>query len=258
MDFNLSNKLFIVTGAGGGFGRAIAEALLNEGARVIAVARTASVLAEFQSQWPDSLETICADITQTTSQEAVMNQIKGRFLSGVLVNAGGPPAGSFDELNPSQWDEAYRTLIQWKVNFTRLIMPVMQRQQFGRLLYIESVSVKQAVENLLLSNTFRPAMVGFVKSLSQEMASQQITMNILAPGYHETDAMQRLFVKKSDMLGISIQEAKKVFTDSIPVGRMGKANELASLALWLLSDHSAFVTGQTISHDGGTVKGFFG
>ncbi len=258
MNLDLDNRLFIVTGAGSGFGRAVAETLLKEGAQVIAVARTESVLLDFQAQWSENLEILAGDITQTETQQKVFDAIQGRFLSGVLVNAGGPPAKNLDELVAADWDEAYRQLVRWKIQFVQGILPFFRNQSYGRLLFIESISVKQPVENLILSNTFRPAIVGFVKTLSQDFASQNITMNILAPGYHDTAAMHRLFKKKAEMENTTVEAARKVFEESIPVKRLGKADELSSLAAWLLSDKSAFLTGQTISHDGGGVKGIFG
>lgn len=120
------------------------------------------------------------------------------------------------------------------------------------------MSVKQPVENLVLSNSLRLSVVGFVKTLSQEIADRGITLNILAPGYHDTQAMQRLFVKKSQVQNISVEEAGKQFEDEIKMGKMGNPDEFASLAIWLLSPHSRYITGQTISVDGGLIKSVFG
>ncbi|NOU46651.1 MAG: SDR family oxidoreductase [Bacteroidales bacterium] len=258
MDLQLKDGYFIVTGAGAGFGRAIAELLLNEGAGVLAVARTEAVLTEFKNQWKDKLDYIVGDITQAVVQQNVIKQIEGKYLSGVLINAGGPPAKNMDELTQPDWDESYRLLVQWKIAFTSLLLPIFRKQNYGRFLFIESFSVKQPVENLILSNTFRPAVVGFAKSLSQEFASENITFNVMAPGYHNTAAMQRLFIKKAELSQISVEEAKSQFESSIPVGRMGEASEMAQPAVWLLSKQARFVTGQTFSHDGGSVKGIFG
>jgi 3-oxoacyl-[acyl-carrier protein] reductase len=258
MDLQLKDGYFIVTGAGAGFGRAIAELLLMEGARVLAVARTETVLAEFKTQWKDALNYIVGDITQAVVQQKVIEEIEGKYLSGVLINAGGPPAKNMIESTQSDWDESYRLLVQWKIAFTTLLLPIFRKQNYGRFLFIESISVKQPIDNLILSNTFRPAIVGFAKSLSQEFASENITFNVMAPGYHNTAAMQRLFRKKAEQQNITETEAKNRFETSIPVGRMGEASEMAIPAVWLLSPYARFITGQTISHDGGSVKGIFG
>jgi 3-oxoacyl-[acyl-carrier protein] reductase len=131
-------------------------------------------------------------------------------------------------------------------------------QQYGRILYIESVSVKQPVENLVLSNSLRLAVVGFVKTLSQEIADKGITLNILAPGYHATPAMERLFSHKSMLLGITQAQAQQQYESETKMSKLGNPENLASLAIWLLSEKSSFITGQTISVDGGLVKGTMG
>lgn len=258
MDFQLKDRFFIVTGAGSGFGRAIAEILLAEGAKVLAVARTESVLEDFKKQAGDRLEIMAADITLAASIDKLLAKIDKRELSGILVNAGGPPAKAFMETKLQDWDMAYSNIMRWKVDLTQKVLPIFQQQQYGRMVFIESVSVKQPVENLVLSNSLRAGVTGFVKTASQEMASQGITMNILSPGYHDTAAMQRLFAKKAEVENITETQAQANFEQSIPVKRMGKAQEMAVLAAWLLSPLSGFTTGQSFSHDGGLVKGLFG
>jgi 3-oxoacyl-[acyl-carrier protein] reductase len=258
MSLKFKNKLFIVCGAGSGFGRAIAEQLLAAGARVIGIARTAEVMLDFEQQHQGLLMPVIGDITTEDIQEKVMLMCSNQAPAGVVVNAGGPPAMSFMESKLDDWDKAWHSLVRWKVSFVKKVIPAMQKRPYGRLLFIESVSVKQPVENLVLSNSLRMAVVGFVKTLSRELASQNITMNILAPGYHNTAAVKRVFQKKAANEGITYEEAKSRFEKHIPVGSMGEAAELAELALWLLSPGSRYVTGQTISHDGGAVQGVFG
>lgn len=258
MDLNLAKRFFVVTGAGSGFGRAIAERLLDEGATVLAVARTESVLLSFQKMFPSDLQIIAGDVSERQTQERIIAACSNRFVDGVLINAGGPPAKPFLETSLDDWDTAYNLLLRWKVSFCHKIIPVFQKQGYGRLLFIESVSVKQAVDQLVLSNSLRLAVVGFVKSLAKDLADQNITLNILAPGYHDTAAMKRLFERKAYTNNSSVDEARKELIHQIPVGRLGSADELAVLATWLLSPLSGFVTGQTISHDGGLVQGNLG
>jgi len=258
MDLQIKDKYFIVGGAGSGFGRAIAEALAEEGANVLAVSRTEEKLISLKNQYPKQVDYIAGDIMLEKTQNDMLLWADDNFLSGVLVNAGGPPAGGFDEVSMEQWEQAWQSVVKWKIGFARKLIPVFRKQHYGRMLFIESVSVKQPVKNLILSNALRPAVVGFVKTLSQEMAAEGITANVLAPGYHSTAALQRLFVKKSELENISLEDARKAFEKEIPVGQMATPEEMATLALWLLSPLSRYVTGQTITHDGGTVQGFFG
>ncbi len=258
MDLALKNQLFIVGGATSGFGKAVAIGLVDEGAKIIAVARKEAPLLELKAQHPEQIETVAGDLTKGMTIQALKELIGDRRLDGMLVNAGGPPAMSFLETEMKHWDEAYQNVLRWKIDLTKTFLPKFIEQQYGRIVYIESVSVKQPVENLVLSNSLRLGVVGFVKTLSQEIAHHGVNLNILGPGYHATPAMERLFVKKSEVQGISIEEARAVFEGQTKVGKMGDANDLASLALWLLSPTSRYITGQTISVDGGLVKGTMG
>ncbi len=258
MNLHLENSFFIVGGAGSGFGKAIALALAAENAQVLAISRTGEKLMKLKKQYPDNIQLLVCDLTSGSALSEIASLAAGKKLSGVFFNAGGPPAGTFDEISMQQWDEAYNTVVRWKIELTKLLMPQLMKQQYGRLLYLESISVKQPVENLILSNSLRAAMVGFTKTLSNETAKYNITANVLAPGYHDTEAMKRLIVKKSQQTNISEEEVKTLFTDDIPTKAMGNPEDLASLAVWLLSSQSRFVTGQTIAHDGGLMKGLFG
>ena len=258
MDFRLRNEAFVVGGAGSGFGRAITEFLAQEGAKVLAVSRTGSKLDALADLFPDNIECLAADITQDTTHGIIANWVVDNKASGIVFNAGGPPAGGFQETSIEQWDVAYHSVLRWKIQLVKAIVPYFVSQGYGRLLFIESVSVKQPVKNLVLSNAFRVAVAGAVKTMAGELAGKGITANLLAPGYHSTAAMERLFVKKSQMEGISLAEAEVAFTKEIPVGSMGEAKEMATIAGWLLSPLSRYVTGQTISHDGGLVAGIFG
>lgn len=257
MDLKLENKLFVVTGATSGFGKAIATSLLNEKAHVIINARGEDKLLEFKKAYPENLEVIAGDITTDAIISKLRILIGERQLSGIVINAGGPPAKSFIKTNITDWDDAYERILRWKVKITKELLPVFQKFEYGRMLYIESASVKQPIDNLILSNSLRLAVVGFVKSLSREVGDQGITMNIIAPGYHATPAMDRLFINRSENLGITPNEAKTAFEKEILTGKMGDPKDLASLATWLLSDNSKYITGQTITIDGGLVKSVF-
>lgn len=258
MDFQLKDKYFIIGGAGDGFGRAIAAALASEGALVLAVSRTEKKLEELKRNFPDQIEYISGDISTDEVQQKIIEKAKRHSVSGVVINAGGPPAGGYTEISMQQWDEAWQQVVRWKINLINQLMPLFIKKHYGRILCIESVSVKQPVENLILSNAMRPAVVGFAKSVAAEVASKGVTINVLAPGFHETGAIARLFTKKSELKHISVEEARLEFESEIPVGAIGKPEEFATIALWLLSPLSRYVTGQTITHDGGSVKGIFG
>lgn len=258
MDLGLNNRLFVVTGATSGLGRAIAERLLSEGAKVIAVGRRVELLKTLEKEFPSMVETIPADTTSTGFIDILINQIGNRPLDGILVNGGGPPAKAALETTIHDWDQAYNLLLRWKVELVLALAPLFKQREYGRILFLESTSVKQPIDNLALSTSLRLAVVGFAKAVSTEVAHVGVTVNVIAPGSHDTKALERLFVRKSEAMGITIQEAKKIFEKSIPVQRLGDPHEFASLATFLLSPVSGFITGQTISMDGGSVKGIFG
>ncbi len=255
MDLNLNGALFVVTGSTSGFGKAIAEQLINEGAHVIINARGEEKLEALHQKYPDKTTILAGDITTDAVISDLIRKVHGKKLHGIVINAGGPPAKSFINTEITDWDNAYEKLLRWKVKLTQELLEKFQEQEYGRILFIESAAVKQPIENLILSNSLRMAVVGFAKTLSQEVAHQGITCNILAPGYHATPAMERLFANKSLLLGISSDEAKKEFEKETKVGHLGDPEDFGSLAVWLLSSHSRFITGQTISIDGGLVRG---
>jgi len=254
MDFDLKGKEFIVCGASSGFGQAIAKQLITEGAKIIAIARNEEKLKEFAEAYGKQVEILMGDITQSKTISQLKKITENRNLSGILVNASGPPAKSFKETTLTDWDEAYRQLVRWKVEITQTFLPVFIKQGYGRFLYIESSAVKQPLENLVLSTSLRLSVVGFVKTLSQEIPDKGVTFNILAPGYHYTAAVERLINKKSETEKISKKEAKTLLEKSIPMKRTGNVDHFASLAIWLLSPLSNYVTGQVFTIDGGVVK----
>lgn len=258
MHLAIEGQRFIVGGATSGFGKAITEQLIAEGAHVIAVARGEEKLRALRTAAPDQVECVCGDITDEAIHEKIANLLGNRTLHGIVVNAGGPPAKTVMETSPEDWDQAYKSLLRWKVLLTQRFVPGLVNNKYGRLLFIESATVKQPLENLVLSNSLRAAVVGMVKTLSQEIAATGVTLNILGPGSHNTPAIDRIYRKKSEQTGIPFEEVKATAIRQIPVGFLGEAADFASLAIWLLSPHSRFITGQTISVDGGAVKGIMG
>jgi len=259
MDFQITNQRFLVFGASSGFGRAIAEGLLNEGARVIVTARREDKLNELLQAYPNQTHVVTGDVLEDSTLETLASTVNdGGQLHGVVLNSGGPPATAAVETGLELWDEAYHSVMRWKIDFLYRILPHLLHYQYGRILLVESQSIKQPIPNLTLSNAYRAGIAGFAKTLARELAPKGITTNILAPGPHDTPAIKRVIEKQSDTQNITFDEARTTLEQGIPVQRMGKAEELASLALWLLSPHSAYVTGQTLSHDGGNNQSLWG
>ena len=258
MDLQLSNKLFVVLGASSGFGKAIADKLIAENATVIAVARRIDLLKQSAEGSNGRFEPLQADVTSPEFIDNLLKVIDGRPLHGILINAGGPPAGSFLETSPSMWEDAFYKVLHWKVCLLQRLVSQFIDAKYGRIVLIESVSVKQPVSQLVLSNSLRAAVAGMARTLADEVAAHGVTVNILAPGYHDTDAMKRLYVKRADLLQTDVETARTKFTNETGTGKLGNPDHFADLAVWLLSPSSEFVTGQVISVAGNLVKGIMG
>jgi 3-oxoacyl-[acyl-carrier protein] reductase len=258
MDLNIKGQLFVVCGATSGFGAAVLKYLVNDGAKVIAIARGKEKLIDLEKQYPNSIESLCTDITEAKSIQLLLDKIGNRKISGTFVNAGGPPAMKTLETKIEDWDNAYHQLLRWKVELTKTLVPLMMKESYGRMVFLESSSVKQPIDNLVLSTSLRLSVVGFVKTLSQEIADSGVTLNIVAPGYHETPAINRLLDKKAEQENISAQEAKNKIASGIRMKKMGNPDDLGQLAAWLLSPASGYISGQTISVDGGQILGIHG
>ncbi|WP_234572010.1 SDR family oxidoreductase [Rhodohalobacter sp. 614A] len=258
MDLELTNQRFIICGASSGFGEAIARQLLREGAELVLVARRGDLLREKFKDYSGKINIIQGSLIYDDTIDQIEKAAKSGELHGVLFNAGGPPTGTPLQTDMKDWDSSWQLVMRWKIDLAIRLAPILTKKNYGRMLFIESQSVKQPLPSLVLSNSFRAGVVGFAKSLALEIAKQGVTVNVLAPGSHETPAIDRVIKNNSSVQGITYDEAKKEMEENVPVGRMGKAEELASLAAWLLSPKSGYVTGQTISHDGGVIKGIFG
>lgn len=258
MDLKIKDQRFIVCGASSGFGRAIAELLLDEGANVIGIARREKKLNELKEDHPNQVKTVVGDLTDDDTHNKIEAAIGNDQLHGVVINSGGPPALSPLETAIFDWDQAYENVMRWKIELVLRLVSYFTPNEYGRILFVESKSVKQPIPSLVLSNSFRAGVVGFAKSLSHEVAKQGVTVNVLAPGAHDTPAIERVIKKAAEGSDKSLEEVRKEMEAAVPVGRFGKGEEFASLAGWILSPHASFVTGQTISHDGGSIQGIFG
>ena len=254
MDLQIAQQTFIVCGATSGFGHATAKALLKEGATVIGIARHTDKLKKLAEIHKQNFIPLTGDLTTQKTIDEVASEARKHDIDGILINSAGPPAKSFAETRIEDWDTAYQNLLRWKVDLTQKLIPHFTKKEYGRIVYIESASVKQPIENLVLSTSIRLAIVGMMKTLSQEISGQNITVNTIAPGSHETPAIERLIKKKSETDGLSYDDARQKMINNIPAKKMGDPEKLGTLAAWLLSPLSEFVTGQVYALEGGNVK----
>jgi 3-oxoacyl-[acyl-carrier protein] reductase len=263
MHLGLSGRVGIVAAASQGLGRAVAERLAHEGMGVAICARNEETLdqaaEEIEGATGAEVLAVPADVRDPEDVERLVSQTVERFgqLDVLVTNAGGPPPGNFFDLSDAQWEEAFRLILMSAVRLCRAAIPHMKGQNWGRIIHITSVSVKQPLNNLLLSNSLRLAVIGLAKSLANELAPFGITVNAVCPGPIATKRLEQLIGAQAHMQGVSVDEARAAWTREIPLGRLGEPEELADLVAFLASDNARFITGTAIQVDGGMVKGIF-
>lgn len=260
MNLGLEGKLALVTAATGGLGFATANALVEEGARVVICGRddervAAAVARLDQSGGKHAAKGFVADVSRAEDLERLFGQAQEALggLDVLVNNAGGPPAGGFESLTQGRWDLAYGLTLQSVVRSVGLALPLMRARGGGRILTIVSSSVKRPLPNLLLSNVFRPAVQGLSKSLSIELAPDNIQVNCLAPGRVETERIDQLDEALAAKQGRSKAEVRARSVAEIPMGRLGEPSEFGQVAAFLCSGAAKYMTGSTVFVDGGSV-----
>ena len=253
MELHLEDKAFVVGGASSGLGRAVAEQLVAEGARVLLVARNGDTLQEAAQELGEQAHPCPADVSQTSGVDKVAAVAVERFgsLDGVLVNAGGPPFGPALELADEQWLDAFRLLIGGPVRLLRTLVP--QMNEGASVLFITSTSVREPIKDLDSSNVLRPGVAALVKCLAKELGPR-IRVNSMAPGRIDTDRSRSLDEARATEFGISAEEQRQNVSQGIPLGRYGEPEELGQAAAFLLSPAASYITGISLQVDGGLVS----
>ncbi len=263
MDLGLENKVAFVAASSAGLGRAVAEALAGEGARVAICGRDAGRLRqaaeEIRSLTKAEILALQGDVTSEECLASMVASVLAEWgtIHILVNNAGGPPAGVFENLDLEAWRDAVRLSFLSAVSASRLVLPCMKRQKWGRIINITSISVKQPVDGLILSNAVRSAVVGLGKSLANELAAHGILVNNVCPGYTRTRRVLELAEARASKEGRSAAQILAEWEKTIPLGRLGEPVEFASLVAFLASERAGYITGTTIQVDGGYVKGVF-
>ncbi|MES2278145.1 MAG: SDR family oxidoreductase [Bacteroidota bacterium] len=258
MDLKLTNKVAIVLAASKGLGRAIATTLSAEGARVIIGSRDmvelTNTAAEITQQTGNEVTAMAIDVSDAEALTIFIEQAAAKYgrVDILLNNAGGPPFDKFENLSDEQWQKAFDLNLMSFARASRQVLPYMQKVGGGRIINIISGSVKSVLNLSVLSTSMRMGVVGMAKMLADEFGPYNITVNNVAPGLILTDRIKHTFPKDADPEKAMQEKAK-----AIPLGRIGKPEELAALVAFLASEQAAYISGTTIQVDGGASRGIF-
>jgi len=260
MDIGLNNKRALVLASSGGLGLGIATALCREGAHVMLSGRSGDKLkaaaAELTAAGPGRAEFTVVDLTDADAAQS-LHAAATASLGGVDVlvnNCGGPPPGGVEAQESDTWRSQFDVMVVRLIEMTNLCLPGMRESGWGRVLTVASSGVIQPIPNLSISNTIRSAIVGWNKSLSNEVAADGITVNILAPGRVATDRTQALDENAAKRQGKTVEEVRKASNATIPAGRYGRVEEFGAVAAFLVSEPASYVTGGIVRCDGGSIR----
>ena len=260
MDLRLKGKIAVVFAASKGLGKAAALALAEEGCKVAICSRNKDMIEQAAREISAKTKTeVFAKVVDVEFKDQIENFIKTvadkyGTIDILVTNAGGPPVANFEQSKDEEWQKWYNITFMSVVRSVRAALPYLKHGDFGRIINITSSSVKSSIDNLIYSNSLRLAVVGLAKSLSRELGQYGITVHNVAPGYHLTDGLERIIKAKVEA-GMSREQVLKVWTDNVPVGRIGRPEDLAALVTFLASGKTGYMSGTTIQVDGGTFIG---
>jgi 3-oxoacyl-[acyl-carrier protein] reductase len=260
VETGLKGKSVLVAAASKGIGKASALGFLREGAKVTICARDAGVLLrardELVAATGGGVVAVQADVTVPDQLAAVVDAARAAHgpIEVLVNNAGGPPTGHHNEITDEQWAQAFQQTLKSAVNLTELVLPEMQAAKWGRVINISSYSVKQPIDNLMLSNSLRLAVLGWAKTLANEVAAQGVLVNTVCPGWTDTDRVGGMLQHRSEVSGMSVDAVREGIAATIPLGRIARAEEVANAVVFLGSELASYITGTTILVDGGAAK----
>ena len=265
MNLNLKNKNAIVCASSQGLGKAAALDLAEEGVNLAICSRDQDkinkVKEEIHQKIGSAIKVIAlqVDLDSPDEIQAFYKQVENDLGSvDILVNNnGGPPPSTFEQLSDDDWQKAFNSTMMSCLRLSKLVIPNMKKNGWGRIINISSVSVKTPVNGLFLSNSLRMGVLGWAKALSDELAPHGITVNTVCPGYTRTERVEAILETQSNSSGLKKEEIEKSIAENIPMKRVGEAEDLAGLITFLASEKADYMTGLAIQVDGGSARTFY-
>jgi len=261
MDLGIQGRVALVAGSSTGIGRAVARALAAEGCGVAVCARRREPLVEtamaIERDTGADVLAVAGDVTILSDISRMVREVRGRFgkIDILINNAGGPRPGTFEEVGPEAWEEAFRLNLRSAVLLSREVVPEMKERRWGRVVNLTSISVKQPIDGLILSNSIRAGVAGFSKSLANELGPHNILVNTVCPGYTLTERLTELAEIRARKAGVPIEQMIESMAQATPARRIGRAEEVGDLVAFLCSERAAYITGTVIQIDGGLHRG---
>ena len=261
MDLGLKDRVALVAASSQGLGKAVALGLAREGAKLILCARTAATLErtaeEIRAETGAQVLARAVDVTDEESVRGLTSEANERFgrVDICVANAGGPPSKTFAQTTPADWEAAARLNLMSTVYLAGQVLPGMQQRRWGRFIAITSVTVKQPVEGLILSNSVRSAVSGLIKTLANEYGPHNVLVNNVCPGYTATARLESLTAKLAAAENVAVEKIRERWSAQVPLGRLGQPEEFANLVVFLASERASYITGVSIPVDGGLIRG---
>ena len=265
MNLNLKNKNAIVCASSQGLGKAAALDLAEEGVNLAICSRDQDkinkVKEEIHQKINSEIKVIAlqVDLDSPDEIQAFYKQVENDLGSvDILVNNnGGPPPSNFEQLSDDDWQKAFNSTMMSCLRLSKLVIPNMKKNAWGRIINISSVSVKTPVNGLFLSNSLRMGVLGWAKALSDELAPHGVTVNTVCPGYTRTERVEAILETQSNSSGLKKEDIEKSIAENIPMKRVGEAEDLAGLITFLASEKADYMTGLAIQVDGGSARTFY-
>lgn len=261
MDLGIKGRVAFVAASSKGLGRAAAEALAADGVRLALCSRQAEKLTEtaeqIRARWGVDVFAEPVDVTDFKAVTAFLGKVREKFgnIDICVTNAGGPPAGTFESFSLDDWREAFEGSFMSTLHMIREVLPGMRSQRWGRIVTITSISVKQSIDGLILSNAIRASVVGLLKSLVREYGSDNVLFNNVCPGATATDRLLNVAANRAEQQETTREEVLENMGAQIPLGRVGQPEEFGPLVAFLCSERAAYITGTSTAIDGGEVRG---